>query len=200
MSQEEIKFGHWTVLAWANGPKAFCRCVCGKERLVVKTQLSKGKSKSCGCKRQSTLRHGYTRVGKVKAEWQAWNHMKQRCYNPKDKHYHDYGARGITVCEEWRNSFDTFLADMGDKPSPKHSLDRIDYNLHYCKENCRWATPMEQSQNRRTVVNITYQGETKCMAEWSRHFGINRRTIAQRYKKGWSLEDVFSPIIKQESN
>ncbi len=180
------QFGAWTVtdVFRHNGAEfAHCHCGCGKEHDVSGYQLRIGRSKSCGCLRNNHLRHGYTRKGKVTAEWQAWNHMKQRCYNPNDSFYTDYGNRGIGVCERWRYSFDDFIADMGNKPNPAWSLDRIDNGADYSLENCRWANPMTQAQNRRTVVWIEYNGERRCMADWARVTGINRRTIAQRYYK-----------------
>lgn len=144
--------------------------------------------------KSGTLRHGYARHGKIRSEWQAWNHMIQRCYNPKDNHFKDYGARGIIVCERWRVSFDAFLKDMGDKPTPKHSLDRIKSNENYEPGNCRWATPQEQSQNRRTVIWIEHDGIRDCVAGWVRRTKIKRTTILARFHKGWSSDRILTPV------
>jgi hypothetical protein len=138
----------------------------------------------------NNLRHGYSRVGEVRAEWQAWNHMKQRCYNSNDPFYSDYGGRGIKVCDRWRSSFDAFIEDMKDRPSGC-SLDRIDPNGDYSPENCRWADKFIQARNRRTVIIIDHLGQSLCMEEWSRQTGIPRQTIAQRYHKGWPPSEVL---------
>lgn len=140
----------------------------------------------------NNLRHGYARKGKLTAEWQAWNHMLQRCYNPNDGFYADYGGRGIGVCDRWRHSFDNFIADMGDKPDQAHSLDRINGNADYSPENCRWTDRKTQAQNRRTVVWIEHNGERHCIAEWSRRTGVNRRTIAYRLRNGWHGDKLFA--------
>lgn len=166
------------------------RCGCGRECVRVVS----GKSQSCGCERRSNLRHGYARKGVLRPEWQAWNHMIQRCTNPNDKHWKDYGQRGITVCEEWSMSFDAFIRDMGDKPSPEHSLDRIDANSGYCKSNCRWADRKTQSQNRRSVIWIEHDGQRMCAADWALATGMKRQTILSRFHRGLSTDEIFAPI------
>lgn len=140
------------------------------------------------------FKHGYTSGGKRSSEYQAWNHMLQRCYNPNDSFYTDYGGRDIGVCEQWRHSFENFIDDMGDKPGPKYSLDRINGNADYSPDNCRWADARTQAQNRRTVIWIEHNGEWHCIAEWSRITGVNRRTIAQRYYKGWRGNALLAPV------
>lgn len=144
----------------------------------------------------NNLRHGYARKGKLTSEWQAWNHMLQRCYNPNDAFYSDYGGRGIGVCERWRHSFDNFIADMGDKPGKKYSLDRINGDLDYSPDNCRWADPKTQAQNRRTVIWVEHNGEWHCLAEWTRITGIKRTTLEARFHKGWTGERLFMPVGK----
>lgn len=129
-----------------------CRCECGTLVSVAGGQLRKGRVRSCGCLNLDSLRarrtHGKT-IGGHHRVFRIWNAMKQRCHNPKQPHYERYGGRGITVCEEWRNSFEAFYRDMGDPPSPAHSIDRIDNDRGYEPGNCRWATPLEQRHNRR---------------------------------------------------
>lgn len=190
------KVGAWTLVSQsrdARKKRYLCRCECGKEKQVDAYCLATGKSKSCGCKRQSRLRHGYTRNGEVRPEWQAWNHMCQRCTNPRDKHYKDYGGRGITVCERWA-SFDEFIKDMGDRPSPKHSLDRINGDKGYAPENCRWATAITQASNRRSVIWIEYGGQRNTVAGWAKATGINRTTILARYHKGLTPDRILTPV------
>ena len=119
------------------------------------------------------------------SEYRAYNAAKNRCYNPNCPCYSKYGGRGITMCDLWKHSFDTFLQDMGLKPSPAHSLDRIDNNKGYYKDNCRWATIFEQNINRRNVKLISYKGLTLSAKEWSRRTGIGVCTIRKRIKEGY---------------
>lgn len=123
-----------------------CICTCGNYVKVLGASLRSSSSKSCGClQREVALKHG--KFGsKV---YMAWQQMKDRCFNPKNKRYRDYGGRGITVCSEWLK-FENFYSDMGDKPEGL-SLDRINNNGNYNKENCKWSTPKEQANNRRSV-------------------------------------------------
>ena len=118
--------------------------------------------------------------------------MKQRCSNEKDANYHNYGGRGISVCERW-HSFENFLADMGERPSKIHSLDRFpDKNGNYGPDNCRWATPKEQMRNVRYNRMITFNGETYCTAQWAEKLGISAYNIYSRLKRGMSIEQVMS--------
>jgi hypothetical protein len=143
-------FGCWVVLArhperYRGRARWLCRCGCGVERVVLGTSLRRGISKSCrGCGLQ---KHGHCRKGRQTRVYQAWHSMLQRCCNPANRSYANYGGRGICVCERWR-SFVNFLADMGEPP-PGLSIDRINNDGNYAPGNCRWATPSQQTQNRR---------------------------------------------------
>jgi hypothetical protein len=171
------------------------RCDCGAEKVIAASNVFSGKVKSCGCLRRhvsSTIRktHGMSRT---KPHW-AWKHMKSRCLNASNKDYHKYGGAGITVCNEWKDSFEKFYEDMGDPPSSKHSVDRINNAIGYEPGNCRWATSSQQNRNRSCARYLTAFGETKLLIEWSTD--IRCRTscsnLGQRIRKGWANEAAIS--------
>jgi hypothetical protein len=118
--------------------------------------------------------------------------MIRRCYKTKDASFKNYGARGIMVCDEWKNNFWQFAKDVGPRPTPQHSIDRIDNSLGYFPGNVKWSTPKEQSSNRRSNVNITYQGKTKCITQWCEELGVHRNTLLYRLKRGLSLDKVLT--------
>jgi hypothetical protein len=163
--QIDDRFGRLVVIGLIPGTravpaKAYVRCDCGVEKPVWRNSLAAGLTKSCGCLSRDTHRqlrkarawldqttHGESRPPTV--EWKAWDSMKDRCRNPNNKRWKDYGGRGIAVCHEWRDSYPAFLAHVGRRPSPAHSLDRIDNDGNYEPGNVRWATLEEQNRNRR---------------------------------------------------
>lgn len=132
-------------------------------------------------------------------EYTAWTHMIERCYSPNNKHFSDYGGRGIIVCEQWKSSFANFLADVGLKPSPRHSLDRIDNNGHYEPGNVRWATKTDQTRNRRSTRLVTYQNRTQCLWAWSEELGKNYQTLYFRLNSGWTVERAFTHPVRRRS-
>jgi hypothetical protein len=172
------------------------RCTCGNETEVGKQDVTQGKTVSCGCRHAETSRetgkknatHGHTRSRKPSPEYSSWCAMHKRCGNPNDKHYKDYGGRGITVCQRW-NSFEAFLANMGLKPYPKHTIDRIDPNGNYEPGNCRWATSREQRANtRRNNRLFTIGGRTQTILQWAREASIDPGVSRQRIEAGWHPE------------
>jgi hypothetical protein len=164
-----------------------CRCECGAEKEVDGKSLLYGRTVSCGCRMRETgaLRatHGEARHGQLSTEYKVWLSMVNRCTNPNNRTYPQYGGRGVTVCERWR-SFEAFLEDMGRKPTPLHTIDRIDNAKGYEPGNCRWATRRQQCENRSMTVWITINGVTRCLSEWARMAGVHRETIRQRLRRG----------------
>lgn len=163
-----------------------CRCDCGSTPKAIRySQLVYGNTVSCGCHRQaildqSRLKHGF----RYKREYRIWIGIKERCYNPNNKNYQVYGGRGIKMSEEWKNSFEAFYRDMGDLPSPTHTIDRRDNSLGYNKENCRWATRKEQANNKTNNILFTIDGETKTLSQWCNIHGIKLGTATNRIKRG----------------
>lgn len=143
----------------------------------------------------SLLRHGHKRAGKASGEYSAWKHMRERCSRQKNASYSHYGGRGIKVCERW-GDFVAFLEDMGKRPSPQHQLDRLDNNGNYEPSNCRWATPREQANNRRSNRIIEYGGERKTLAEWARASGLSRQILYWRLKTGKSIDEALSAPLQ----
>ena len=161
-----VQFGRWTVIAPAandnrNRKRVVCKCSCDKQtvRLVRYFSLVTGRSQSCGCLQREKVSPIAEQIGKentkhgqyLTAEYRAWCGMKNRCTNPNNKDYERYGARGITVCPEWMDSFEQFFLDMGPRP-PGMSLDRIDNDSGYEKSNCRWTDAKTQANNRRPMT------------------------------------------------
>jgi hypothetical protein len=137
------------------------------------------------------LKHGHNVGGKQTSTYTAWRSIRAHCYCVTHKQYADYGGRGITVCLEW-DTFEQFLADMGEAPKGM-SIDRRDNNRGYSKGNCRWATPTEQSQNRRSNRLIAFNNEVHCLAEWARRFGISRELLRWRLEHGRTIEQALVP-------
>lgn len=132
-------------------------------------------------------------------EYRNWHNMKNRCVNPNVPEYKYYGARGIKVCERWIHSFRNFYEDMGPRPSPKHSIDRINNDGDYSPENCRWATQTEQSRNTRCNHLLTINGISKTISEWAEMVGIKQNSLLYRIRRGISPEDAINPTLERKS-
>jgi len=205
------KFGRLTVISetepivFPSGKKRqfMCQCECGKNKPFTAQSLINGKSQSCGCLRGEKLRdknmkHGHSIGGKRSPEHSAWHSMLQRCKNPKHKRYAEWGGRGIKVCERWE-TFANFLADMGKRPSLKHSVDRFpDTNGNYEPSNCRWATNKEQCNNKRNNHLLTFNGKTQTLTQWAEETGIKYSALSDRILSGWSVGDALTiPTFSQ---
>lgn len=170
-----------------------CRCDCGREKRITQAALVQDKTKSCGgsgCR--IYLRHGDSHS----PEYNIWHGMRARCCNPTDKDYHRYGGRGITVDPRW-DDFETFLADVGRKPSPEYSIDRIDNSRGYEPGNVRWSTVKEQARNRRSNVLLEHEGQCLTMAEWAEKLGIGITTLCERLRAGWSVEQALTTPVRR---
>ena len=199
------KFGRLTAIRIERAvisprPKWLCKCDCGGTAICSTFNLRSGVSTSCGCKKvehaaKLNRSHGQTGTRTYK----IWKQIRQRCFDPKHGMYYAYGAKGIVVCDGWKNSYPEFLADMGERPSIKHSIDRIDgtknYSCGHCAEciekgwasNCRWATSTQQNRNRNNNRVIEFQGLSLCLNEWAERQGIDRNVIFARLSRGWPV-------------
>lgn len=191
-------FGRLTVVGRSPLPKTSeywdCLCECGATTQAKRSSLLIGAIRSCGClstERKTT--HGHT-VGGCSKTYHIWSSMLARCRTTTHAAYADYGGRGIKVCDEWME-YSRFLSDMGERPHGK-SLDRTNNNMGYSKENCRWATPKEQNNNRRNNVLLTLDGVEKTLAEWSAQMGISPHTVSARLLRGWSVERALTAPVR----
>lgn len=166
-----------------------CICECGSITVVFACDLKRGHTRSCGCLAKSNSKtHGMMYY----PEYNAWEGLKNRCDNPSGQDFKDYGGRGITYQDTWKK-FENFYADMGPKEVGT-SIDRIDNNGNYTKENCRWATPKQQANNKRNNRFITWKGETKTLQQWADHIGINQSVLCRRLKY-WTIERALTEPI-----
>jgi hypothetical protein len=163
------------------------RCHCGEEFTTTGSRVALGETKSCGC----LLAWRAAKVSRT-PEYRSWRSMIARCCDPSHKSYPSYGGRGIEVCDRWLTSLSAFLADMGPRPSKRHSLDRIDNDQGYSPDNCRWATQKVQSNNTRTNRLLTFGGRTLTLTEWAEEVGLPRRMIGLRLGRGWSVERALT--------
>ena len=171
-----------------SNPLWLCKCDCGNTKIVRGSKLKEGEIKSCGCMHH---KHGHgltnTRL------YPIWRTMKARCIDSNSQKYPSYGARGITVCDEWLKSFDSFYKwAMSNGYADHLTLDRIDNDGNYCPENCRWATPKEQSNNTRSNHFVEFNGEKHTISEWSSITGISKSALYHRFSRGWSVDMALS--------
>jgi hypothetical protein len=196
------RFGRLSVVSYQGSNNSrnslwTARCDCGNLTSVVGTALTRGKTQSCGCLRAESMRqtarknrrHG--EGGNKSPEYSAWSNMKDRCLNQKHHAYQEYGGRGITVCTRWL-VYENFIADVGRRPSPGHSLDRYpNNNGNYEPGNCRWANRSQQQQNKRGNVLLTLGERTLTVAEWSRSLRIPDSTIRNRMRRGLTVAAIL---------
>lgn len=173
-----------------------CRCDCGTVVSCLHNNLTAGRSTCCGCTTKNPwIIHGDARRKRT-PEYSAWVAMRFRCRNPRAKQYPGYGGRGITVCERWLRSYEDFLADMGRRPSRRHSLGRKDNDGPYSPGNCRWEVPAQQTRNTRYNIMLTFKGETRCVSDWADVVGIPRQTIYYRIAHGWNVEQALTQPVR----
>ncbi len=201
------KFDLWEVIGRSSEPySVLCRCQCGLERSIRYRHLYSGHSRSClpcsGPKiAKAKTRHGFSkREGNRTPTYRSWAMMVNRCRNAECSAWGNYGGRGITVCEQWFD-FAVFLADMGERPSLKYSIDRFpNNNGNYEPGNCRWATVKQQSRNKRNNKIIEWNGVSKPLVDWSEELGISVSLLAARLGRlGWSVEESMTTPVKRNS-
>jgi hypothetical protein len=174
-----------------SGVRWKCLCDCGADTVVSASRLKNGDTKSCGC---GKITRGLFRAGvgnTNKPEVGNWKSMMSRCLDATADNYDQYGGSGITVCERWKD-FSLFLADMGEKPSPHHSIDRIDGTKGYEPGNCRWATKKQQMDNRRLTVWIEYEGQRLTINDWAERTGLPPRLLRARWRMRWDAKRMLT--------
>ncbi len=204
-----MKFGRLTAISQVDEKRErgdcirwLCKCDCGNELIVGSAHLNSGHSKSCGCLRRDktikrSTKHGNNQIGKISSEYISWIAAHTRCFNSKSTGYDNYGGRGITMCDRWKNSFENFLLDMGQKPTPKHTLERDNVNGDYEPSNCIWATKLEQGANTRKNVYFEYKGLSFHLAEWARRLGVPQCNFSYHYKKHGGVATI-ERFLKQK--
>jgi hypothetical protein len=179
-----------------------CVCDCGNHIIVTTSHLLSGHTQSCGCKNRDNtinrnIKHGMCL--KSRRLYGIWHAMKQRCFDKSQRSYPQYGGRGITICNEWLGDIRIFFDwAMSHGYADNLSIDRIDVNGHYCPENCRWVSTGEQARNKTSNIKITFNGTTRVLSDWAKIKGIDKSTLANRIKKGWSIEKALNNPAKHK--
>lgn len=183
------KYTLLTVLGYLGGGKWHCKCDCGNEKIVITAKLTTGGVKSCGCMaKTNAVKHNAINT----KEYITWANIKSRCYNKNNIAYKNYGFRGIYMSKHWINSFETFIKDMGECPIG-FSIERIDNNKGYTKENCIWASPKTQAMNRRNNFIVCYKGVSKPLKQWCEELNLNYKMVFARIKQlNWSINKALS--------
>lgn len=184
-----------------------CRCDCGNEVIVKGNALKSGNTKSCGCYKLEQIRKSETKHSihglKHTRMYNIWHGMKARCYNPNNKDYCNYGARGIVMCDEWKNDFQAFYDwAMANGYSDNLTIDRINNDRNYEPSNCEWVTTHKQNQNKRNNIYLTFNGKTQLLSRWAEETGISVGVLSRRIINGWSVEDALTikPIIGKNNH
>lgn len=191
--QSGERFGRLMVISDDHGTMVRCICDCGADRLVRRTSLRYGSSRSCGCAAKEKIPHGWNKIHGMAGtpEYAAWVAMRGRCTNPMHQNYHNYGGRGITICERW-SSFDNFMADMGPQP-PKGELDRKNNMASYTPDNCRWTTRKKNQQNMRTSMRWFIHGkEFPSLHDAANSLGVSSSTVFG-WCKGYRVAGIYYP-------
>lgn len=178
------------------------RCDCGNETIVDPVKLKRSHTQSCGCLKNEKARERLTKHGMSRTRiHQEWLEIKQRCLNSNCKDYKDYGERGISICDRWRNSFEAFYEDVSNLPhfgEEGYTLNRIDNNGNYEPQNIEWANNIAQQNNKRNNHLITYNGKTQTIAQWARELNIPYSRLCQRINKsGWSIEKALTSPVER---
>lgn len=190
-------YSHLTVISFSHsndGQFWNCQCKCGNKLIVSTGQLNfllKRNANGCTKCAVRNVTHNMTNS----PEWRSWRSMRGRVLNKNSDHKKWYSDRGITICKRW-DSFENFLSDMGPKPSPKHTIERIDTNGNYNPSNCKWATQKEQHNNKRSNHLITFRGETKTIQQWLDIIRMADTTFHSRLKLGWSIEEALTKPVQ----
>lgn len=193
------RFGRLLVLcperSTQHGMVWHCQCDCGEQRDIYASALTTGRTKSCGCYHDECSRRG-THGGSRSPEYKVWSSLIDRCHNENNRHYKNYGGRGIAVCKRWRDKFENFINDMGPRPSPSHTVERKNNSCGYSPFNCRWATRKEQQNNMRTNRLVTLKGRTQTVSQWADEVGMKHATLYSRIYHGWSAERAITEPVR----
>jgi hypothetical protein len=197
------KFGRLTVVDIAHKKNGIvywnCQCDCGNKKNVSGIDLKNGHTKSCGCYNRECLSNRKIHGLSKKRIHNIWCGMKARCYNQNVKSYPQYGGRGITVCEQWRNDSVAFIEwSLANGYTNSRSIDRIDSNGNYEPRNCRWVLWDIQCRNTRQNHFVSINGITKCLSDWAREYGVTVQTAIKRMKRGWTIEESIGLTARQK--
>lgn len=192
----ERKFGRWTVVSFSHKVEKnkywICQCDCGRRKTINYSNLKSGASSSCGCLHKERARAASVTHGLSKhPAYKSWQHAKHRCFNKDDQHWDRYGGRGITMCPEWANSFESFWKDMGGTYKDGLTLERINFNGHYEPGNCKWATMSEQLRNTERSIFIETPWGLMNIADAADKLGISRVTMQNRFHSGMRGSDLL---------